>query len=119
MNRFVKMDDRDMVATALVDLKKGHTAHIFSTENVLIAECEALEHIPYGNKIALKAIVAGEQVVKYGANIGECIENIERGGLVHVHNVKSNVVDIPPAFKLEIMRQMGIEANDADEKGGE
>ena len=118
MNRFVKMDERDMVATALVDLKRGETAHIYSTDNVLIAECAALEHIPYGNKIALQTISAGEQVVKYGANIGECTDCIECGGLVHVHNVKSNVVDIPPAFKVEIMRQMGIESDGSDEKGG-
>lgn len=117
MNRFVKMDARDMVATALVDLKNGHTAHIYSTENELIAECEAVEHIPYGNKIALVPIRAGEQVVKYGANIGECTRDIAVGELVHVHNVKSNVVDIPPAFKKEIMRQIDIEGS-IDEKGG-
>lgn len=118
MNRFVKMDERDMVATALVDLKKGQTAHIYSTDNVLIAECEASEHIPYGNKIALVPIEAGTQVIKYGANIGECTKAISRGELVHVHNVKSNVVDIPPAFKTEIMRQMGIESVLVCKKGG-
>jgi len=108
MNRFVKMHARDMVATALVDLKKGETAHIYSTDNILIEECTALEHIPYGNKIALVSIKIEEQVIKYGANIGSCTRHITRGDLVHVHNVKSNVVDIPPVFKLEIMRQMGI-----------
>jgi len=112
MNRFVKMHDLDMVATALVDLKKGETAHIYSTDNVLIAECESLDHIPYGNKIALIPIKSGEQIVKYGANIGACTAEIQRGALVHVHNVKSNVVDIPPVFKKEIMRQMGIDVKE-------
>ncbi len=113
MNRFVKMHEKDMVATALVDLKKGQTAQIYSTDNVLIAECEATEHIPYGNKIALHEISAGDQVIKYGAVIGTCTRSINVGELVHVHNVKSNVVDIPPAFKSEILRQMNVEIEEA------
>ena len=47
--------------------------------------------------------------MKYGEIIGECTRDIRQGELVHVHNVKSLAVDIPEAFKIEIMRQMGIE----------
>ena len=112
MNRFVKMDDKDMVATALVDLSKDDIAHIFTPDNKLIGELKALENIPYGNKIALCPISAGTGVIKYGATIGECTHDIAGGELVHVHNVKSLVVDIPPAFKKEIMRQMTIETKE-------
>ncbi len=114
MNRFIKMHEDDMVATALVDLSKGQTAHVFATNNVLISEIVALDDIPYGNKIALGYIKAGDRVIKYGSVIGQCTKDISHGALVHVHNVKSLVVDIPPAFKVEILRQMGI-----DEKVGE
>ena len=106
MNRFIKMGPNDMVATALVDLKSGEVAHIFDTDNKLVLKLEALEDIPYGNKIALSDVEQGTKLMKYNACIGECTQAIARGTLVHVHNVKSLVVDIPPAFKQEIMRQI-------------
>lgn len=108
MKRFVKMDERDLVATALVDLKSGEKAHIFTPDNVSLGEITALEDIPYGNKIAVLDILKGDKIIKYGAVIGECTHDIRRGELVHVQNVKSLVVDIPPSFKKEIMRQMNI-----------
>lgn len=108
MKRFVKMHPDDHVATALVDLKAGETAEIFDPENVILGGQLALQGIPFGNKIALKDIEAGEEVIKYGAAIGACTRPIRQGELVHVHNVRSLSVDIPPAFKKEIMRQMNI-----------
>ena len=106
MNRFVLMDKNDMVATALVDLNKGQTAHVVTTDNEPVGNYDAKEAIPYGNKIALVDIKAGDKVIKYGSVIGQATADIMMGELVHVHNVKSLVVDIPPAFKKEIMRQM-------------
>ncbi len=114
MNRFVKMNDEDMVATALVDLSKDCIAHIFTPDNKLIGEIKATENIPYGNKIALTPILVGQGVIKYGATIGECTKSISIGDLVHVHNVKSLVVDIPPVFKKEIMRQMNVTVKDGE-----
>jgi altronate dehydratase small subunit len=46
--------------------------------------------IPYGHKIALRDIAAGEQVVKYGLSIGSASTDIQAGDHVHVHNVESN-----------------------------
>lgn len=114
MNRFVKMNDEDMVATALVDLSKDCIAQIFTPDNKLIGEVTATEAIPYGNKIALCPIEKGQGVIKYGATIGECTQLIHTGELVHVHNVKSLSVDIPPAFKKEIMRQMNINTKEGE-----
>lgn len=108
MKRFIKMHPDDHVATALVNLEKGETAEIFDPENAILGEQLALQDIPFGNKIALKEIKAGEEVIKYGAVIGACTRDIRPGELVHVHNLKSLSVDIPPAFKKEIMRQMNI-----------
>ena len=108
MKRFVKMNEEDLVATALVDLKKNEVARIYTTENTLLGELAALEDIPYGNKIALCDIKAGQGIIKYGTTIGESTHDIVRGELVHVQNVKSLVVDIPQSFKKEIMRQMDI-----------
>lgn len=112
MNRFIIMDERDMVATALVDLHKGELADVFSSENLVLFSIMALENIPFGNKIALVDIKKGDKVIKYGTVIGECTHSIKKGELVHVHNVKSLTVDIPPAFKKEIMRQMNIQVKE-------
>jgi len=46
--------------------------------------------IPYGHKLALRDIAAGEQVIKYGLSIGSASINIQAGDHVHVHNVESN-----------------------------
>ena len=114
MNRFVVMDARDWVATALVDLRAGEEADLFSPENAALGKITAAEDIPYGNKIALRDIETGQRVIKYGAEIGECTRKIGKGCLVHVHNVKSLSVDIPPAFKKEIMKQMNISREASD-----
>lgn len=112
MNRFVKMHPDDHVATALVNLKAGETGNIFDPENNDLGEQYALQDIPFGNKIALRNISKEDQVIKYGAVIGVCTRVIKQGELVHVHNVKSLAVDIPPAFKKEIMKQMNISVED-------
>lgn len=106
MNRFIMMNENDMVATALIDLKESDKAEVLLTDNSFFGQFQALEPIPYGNKIALVPIKKGEPIIKYGSIIGEATADIPMGALVHVHNVKSLVVDIPPAFKEEIMRQM-------------
>lgn len=108
MKRFIRMNEKDMVATALEDTHKGEEAGIHDADNNFLCSVTALEDIPFGNKIALTGAVPGERVVKYGAVIGECTRAFQKGMLVHVHNVKSLAVDIPPAFKKEIMRQMHI-----------
>lgn len=105
-NRFIKANKKDIVATALVDIEKGENANIYTNKNVYLESVQAKERIPYGNKIALKDIAVGEKIIKYGEIIGECIKKINAGELVHVHNVKSNVAQIPPELKKEIMRKV-------------
>lgn len=112
MARFIKMKETDCVATALDDLRKGGNAEIFSPDNIKHEEITALNDIPFGNKIALANMNAGDTVVKYGVAIGECTGSIKKGQLVHVHNVKSRTVDLPRSFKQEVIRQMKIEVKE-------
>ncbi len=53
-------------------------------------EITSLADIPYGHKVAIRDIVEGEQVIKYGLSIGTATADIEAGELVHIHNVESN-----------------------------
>lgn len=44
--------------------------------------------VPFGHKVALRPIAAGEAVIKYGVAIGTATEQISAGDHVHVHNCR-------------------------------
>ncbi len=44
--------------------------------------------IPFGHKVALRPIAAGDPVVKYGVAIGFATNDIATGEHVHVHNCR-------------------------------
>ena len=45
--------------------------------------------VPIGHKVALKDISSGDTAIKYGEDIGKFIADVEKGGHVHVHNLKT------------------------------
>jgi altronate dehydratase small subunit len=47
-----------------------------------------LQPIPFGHKVALRALPAGAEVRKYGAVIGRATVAIAEGEHVHVHNLE-------------------------------
>lgn len=84
---YIILDQRDNVATAILDLKAGEE---FQTQNGGIVLTQA---IPYGHKFALQSIRKGDSVIKYGAQIGRATAAISKGEHVHVHNVE-DIVDL-------------------------
>ena len=50
-------------------------------------EIRAVTPIPYGHKIALRALAAGDAVIKYGQRIGLAAAPIAAGEHVHTHNL--------------------------------
>ncbi len=74
---------RDNVATALEPLEAGRALRLGESTVTLV------EPIPRGHKLALRAIRAGEAVVKYGSAIGTASVDIDAGAHVHTHNVAS------------------------------
>ena len=109
IKKVILMEANDNVATALDDIIKNDSVVLLSHNNEILGNLNALNNIPFGNKIALKNIPVGCEIIKYNSTIGESTKNIVQGELVHVHNVKSLRVDIPEAFKKEIVRQMNID----------
>ena len=83
--KFIIIDPKDNVATALVDAKKDQLADI--TEELQI---KLLEPIDAGHKIAVKTIAKDQPIIKYGYNIGKATKDILTGQHVHVQNVESN-----------------------------
>jgi len=51
----------------------------------------ALDHVPFGHKLALADLPQGERIVKYDEAIGRASQAIRRGEHVHTHNVESAV----------------------------
>jgi altronate dehydratase len=74
---------RDNVATALEPLEAGRVIDLGGQEVTVV------ETTPRGHKIALRAIRAGEAVLKYGSSIGTATIDIPAGAHVHTHNVAS------------------------------
>ena len=79
--RSIIINPADNVAVALDDLKKGERC-----EGVVLAE-----DIACGHKFALRAIAAGEDIIKYGTPIAHATRDISAGEHVHTHNVKTNL----------------------------
>ena len=50
---------------------------------------EVRQPTPHGHKVALKAIHAGEHVIKYGVPVGRTTVAVALGEHVHVHNMES------------------------------
>ncbi len=81
----IAYSEKDNVATALRDLKKGQVVQL--TRGSVKEKITLLEDIPFGHKFALEDIPKGYEVVKYGEPIGEATTDIKQGEYVHVHNV--------------------------------
>lgn len=73
----LQIDPADDVAVALRDLQPGET----------VDGLVALQAIPKGHKIALRAVAAGQPVLKYGHPIGRASADIAAGAHVHSHNL--------------------------------
>lgn len=111
MKKVIKKSNDDNVATALESIDANEVVLIISEKNESLGEIKALEPIPFGNKIATSHIEDESKIIKYGMGIGVATKDIDLGKLVHVHNVKSQRVDIPESAKKMIIEQMGIKVD--------
>ncbi|MBN2166139.1 MAG: altronate dehydratase [Marinilabiliaceae bacterium] len=85
MPQHIIIDEKDNVAVALTDLKKGS---IIEARNKKI---ELKSDINRAHKFALVDIAKEENIFKYGYAIGHAITNIKAGEHVHAHNIKTNL----------------------------
>ena len=81
MPKLLKIHPNDNVMVAVSAMKAGE-----SFEGIT-----ALSDIPFGHKIALRDISAGEAVIKYGYPIGYALTDIKKGEHVHTHNLKTGL----------------------------
>ena len=83
MQDFIKINKDDNVAVALKPIEKGTTVNVAGTEVTTI------ENIPQGHKFAIKPVKKGDAVIKYGFRIGYAQADVEVGGWIHTHNLKT------------------------------
>lgn len=81
----ILVHDGDDAAVALAALQKGET-YTVAGQAVTLAD-----DIPFGHKVALRSIRAGENVIKYGNPLGRATQDIHVGQHIHTHNMKTNL----------------------------
>lgn len=84
MSKLFKINDKDNVAVALEELKKGE----------IIDNIKLLDDIPFGHKVLLNDLKSGENIIKYGNPIGHLTIDCKKGEHIHEHNLKTNLSDI-------------------------
>lgn len=83
MVELLKISANDNVAVAISPLEAGATITVAGDRITLD------EDIPAGHKVALQNLAVGETIVKYGYPIGQAKALIQKGGHVHVQNIKT------------------------------
>ena len=89
MTKYAKLiNEKDNVVTAVSDVVKGDEVTVKFRGGETRYTCN--QDVPFGHKIAVKAIAKGEQVLKYGEVIGSATQDIAVGDWVHIHNVRDD-----------------------------
>ncbi len=88
LTNMIILDDNDNVGVALRDIAANEQARSANGPQL-----PALERIVQGHKIALRHIAEGEPIIRFGVAVGIATAPIERGHLVHVHNVRSQYLN--------------------------
>ena len=89
MIQFLIHEEADSVGVATVDLQAGETAKGLYMDSQQQVEVKALDDIPLGHKIAMIDHRVDDAVIKYGADIGKVVADIQKGGHVHTQNLKT------------------------------
>ncbi len=77
------LNDLDNVAVALRDLSRGERLTLSDGNSLLIED-----DVERGHKVALRALVRGDLVFKFGHVIGRASTTIVPGAHVHTHNLQ-------------------------------
>ena len=80
----MRLSPHDNVAVALRPLKGGETVVLDSVALVI------RRNMPVSQKLAARAIVKGEVIVKYNCPIGTATADIAAGEALGVHNVETS-----------------------------
>src|SRR5690554_2997036 len=88
MGKYLRIHNKDNVAIALKEIKKGDKILIDNEEIIVKNDISA------GHKIAVRKIKKGQDIIKYGFPIGHALRDIYVGEHVHIHNLGTNLKGI-------------------------
>lgn len=80
LSPFMKLAHDDDVGVAIRKIAPG----------TVVGDLTVRDEVPMGHKVALHPIAAGAQILKFGVPIGRATRDIEKGELVHTHNLTSD-----------------------------
>ena len=85
----LRVDDLDNVATIFAEGVTDGTEVVIHDNKGNKDQVHVIGDVPYGHKIAVRDIKAGEHIMKYGLSIGVADVDIKKGEYVHIHNMKA------------------------------
>lgn len=77
----IKVTSKDDVAVALRKIEAGSEIAVNGDRLV------TLDEIPFGHKVAVRDLLQGQPVLRYGYPIGLALSDIQKGQWVHSHNL--------------------------------
>jgi altronate dehydratase small subunit len=83
----LQITGNDNVATALRDLQPGQKVTVATANSFFVLTL--IDPISFGHKFALRLILSGSHITKYGEIIGRATVDIAAGAHAHVHNIES------------------------------
>lgn len=83
LHKYLVLSEKDNVAVATDNLGKGTLVELPQGSIV-----EIKNKIPFAHKFALKDLVEGDSILKYGEVIGKATGGIAAGEHVHTHNIR-------------------------------
>lgn len=83
------IDEKDTVVVAIEKINAGDEI-IWRDRNGDVQKITAATDVPMYHKVAIKEMLKGTEVVKYGEHIGLAACDINVGEHVHVHNVQNH-----------------------------
>jgi (2R)-sulfolactate sulfo-lyase subunit alpha len=89
MHKAMAHNRGDDVAVAVAPIVAGEEVVVVYVDDDGEQRVRALADVPYGHKVALQALAAGQAVTEYSTQVGVARSAIEPGDYVHVHNVKT------------------------------
>jgi (2R)-sulfolactate sulfo-lyase subunit alpha len=88
-HKFLVHDSEDSVGVAVQNIQAGEEVIGVIMDPDREIKVRSNHDIPLGHKIALKALKKGDNLVKYGENVGKVTADIQVGDWVHTHNLKT------------------------------
>jgi altronate hydrolase len=80
--RVLRIDPRDNVLVALLNLQKGEIVSFLGQDYNLLSD------VPAKHKFLTQDVSAGGDIIMYGVLVGKAVENLRRGGLLSTRNIR-------------------------------